>query len=169
MPLQNYATKNIRMSKERESNAELSKTTLYFSEIFPVEYWSLCLLLMTLAYCAGYTVFIGLFLLHSHFKSQYKNIEIVAKNEAAPPEYCNEHLIWFFLYKNYMQPRLEQGSNRSYMCVYKDSSHKYENYDIIYSPTCHFKPLWISFLYILKHFLSIQGKSKRSKKKRKKT
>lgn len=58
---------------------------------------------MTLAYCAGYTVFIGLFLLHSHFKSQYKNIEIVAKNEAAPPEYCNEHLIRFFFYKNYMQ------------------------------------------------------------------
>jgi len=40
---------------------------------------------MTLAYCAGYTVFS-----YSHFKSQYKNIEIVAKNEAALPEYCNE-------------------------------------------------------------------------------
>jgi len=50
---------------------------------------------MTLAYCAGYTVFS-----YSHFKSQYKNIEIVAKNEAALPEYCNEPIyIYIYIYR----------------------------------------------------------------------
>jgi len=50
---------------------------------------------MTLAYCAGYTVFS-----YSHFKSQYKNIEIVAKNEAALPEYCNEPIYIYRLLVN---------------------------------------------------------------------
>lgn len=45
-------------------------------------------LIMTLEYCVGNAHFIGLFLLYSHFQSQYKNNE-TAKYEAAPPEYCN--------------------------------------------------------------------------------